>query len=433
MPAMPATAVATGPATTAPADAVQPSLAEQLSTFGRNAWNHLAQLDPGEAGLNFLVSAAVVLLALGGLWLLGRLFDSWLQRFADSCPTEGPQEERKTSKAAGVTWMLIRLVVLAIALFIVANVWGFDPWAWIAAGAGARLLRLALILVLATALVEVAGFVIRRLIEGFAGRSRDARRANQIRSLGPLLIGSVQAVLIVIGLLTFLSELGLKVGPLLASAGVVGLAIGFGAQTLVKDFLTGVFLIAEDAVSVGDNVRISDASGTVEAMTLRTIRLRNQNGTLHIFPYSEAQVIHNRTKVFSSYVFAIPISYDSDVDHALELMQATGEELAADPAFREMITKPFELLGVDQLSESAVTLKGRLITRPKDQWKVGREYNRRIKKAFDAAGIVSPYTTVQVMPNPDIAGDGAPQSDNGSESLPRETRSFEDPQDRSRS
>lgn len=383
-------------------EAVQPSLAEQLSAFGRDAWVHLTQLDPGEAGLNFLVSAAVVLGALGLIWLLRRLFDHWVRRFADSCHVEVAEAEKKTSRAAGLSWALVRILILGTALLLVMSVWGIDPWAWISGEAGARLVRLALILVLVTALVEVAGFVTRRLVDGFASRSRDVRRAAQIRSLGPLLTGSIQGVLIVVGLLTFLSELGLQVGPLLASAGVVGLAVGFGAQTLVKDFLTGVFLIAEDAVSVGDNVRIGESSGTVEAMTLRTIRLRNMNGTLHIFPYSEAQVIHNRTKLFSSYVVALPVSYDTDVDRALEIMRAIGDELAADPAFGKLITKPFELMGVDRLSESAVTLQGRLTTRPKDQWKVGREYNRRIKNAFDAAGIASPFTTVQMM----AAGDG---------------------------
>ncbi|HEY8616047.1 mechanosensitive ion channel family protein [Phenylobacterium sp.] len=415
--------------TAAPAaDAVQPSFAEQITAFGRNAWAHLVQLDPRETGLNFLVSAAVIIGALAAIWLLGRLFNRWVQRFSDSCNVEVAPEEQRASRAAGVTWSLLRVFILGAAALLILSVWGIDPWAWISRGAGARLLRLALILVLVTALVEVAGFVTRRFVEGFARRSRDERRANQIRSLGPLLTGSIQAVLLVVGLLTFLSELGLQVGPLLASAGVVGLAVGFGAQTLVKDFLTGVFLIAEDAVSVGDNVRIGDASGTVEAMTLRTIRLRNMNGTLHIFPYSEAQVIHNRTKIFSSYVVALPVSYDADVDQALAIMQRVGDELAADPAFRDQITRPYEPLGVDQLSESAVTLKGRLTTRPKDQWKVGREYNRRIKRAFDEAGISSPFTSVQMLPM-----EQAPSDDDAPTAVARSARAFRSLQDRPQS
>ncbi|WP_374471566.1 mechanosensitive ion channel family protein [Phenylobacterium sp.] len=420
------------PAEAAPAaaDAVQPSLAEQLTVFGRNAWRHLTQLDPGEAGLNFLVSAAVILGALGLLWILRRVFDRWIGRFSDSCQVEVAEEDRRTPRAAGVTWALMRLFVLGAALLLVVSVWGIDPWAWISGEAGARLVRLALILVLVTALVEVAGFVIRRFIEGVASRSRDARRANQIRSLGPLLTGSLQGVLLVVGLLTFLSELGVQVGPLLASAGVVGLAVGFGAQTIVKDFLTGVFLIAEDAVSVGDNVRIGDASGTVEAMTLRTIRLRNMNGTLHIFPYSEAQVIHNRTKAFSSYLFDLQIAYDADIDEALGVMTRVGEEMRADPEFGPMITRPFEVMGVDKLADSGVVLKARVTTTPKDQWKVGREYNRRIKLAFDRAGIGIPFPTVQLVAPAEpirIAGEGREAR------RPAEPRSFDSPDARPQS
>lgn len=373
------------------------SLAEQLSAFGRDAWAHLTQLDPGEAGLNFLLSAAVILGAVGLIWLLRRVFDHWVRRFADGCNVELAEAEKRTSRAAGVSWALMRILILGAAVLMVISVWGIDPWAWISGAAGARLLRLALILVLVTALVEVAGFVTGRFVEGFASRSRDGRRAAQIRSLGPLLTGSIQGVLIVVGLLTLLSELGLQVGPLLASAGVVGLAVGFGAQTLVKDFLTGVFLIAEDAVSVGDNVRIGDASGTVEAMTLRTIRLRNMNGTLHIFPYSEAQVIHNRTKLFSSYLFDLQVSYDADIDRALAVMGEVAEEMRADAGFGPMITRPFDILGVDKLGDSGVVLKARVTTTPKDQWKVGREYNRRIKLAFDREGIEIPFPTVQLV------------------------------------
>jgi moderate conductance mechanosensitive channel len=371
------------PAATA---AVQATFAEQLTTFGRTAWDHLLSLDAREAGLNFLLTAAVALIALGSLWLLRRLMDRWLARF-EAPVGATPDLHGGSRKAAGVTWGLIRLLILTGAVFVVMSVWGIDPWAWLSDGAGARLLRLALIVVLATALVEAAGFVIRRLVEGIASRSGNRRRAAQLRTLGPLLTGSAQGVLVVIGLLTFLSELGLKVGPLLASAGVVGIAVGFGAQTIVKDFLTGLFLIAEDVVSVGDNVRIGDASGVVETMTVRTIRLRSANGTLHIFPYSEAQVIHNRTKIFSSYLFEILVNYECDLDHALQIMRRVGEDLSADPAFKGTINRPFEVLGVDKLGPAGATLKARVTTEPQAQWRVGREYNRRLKVAFEAAGI----------------------------------------------
>lgn len=398
MPTSPA--VTTTPVAAADA-AVRPSLAEQLIAFGREAWDQLLRLDAREAGINLLLSAAVVLIAGCLIWLLRRLFDRWIAHFVAKAPGETEDDAKRTPKAAGVTWALIRLVVLAGALLLVMGVWGIDPWTWLSGEAGARLIRLALIVVLATALVEVAGFVITRLVEGFARRSPNRRRAAQLRTLAPLLTGSAQGVLIVIGLLTFLSELGLKVGPILASAGVVGIAVGFGAQTLVKDFLTGLFLIAEDVVSVGDNVRIADSGGMVEMMTMRTIRLRDANGTLHIFPYSEAQVIHNHTKVFSSYVVEIPVSYDSDVDLALEILRTLGDEMQKDPAFAKMITRPFEVMGVDRLTENAVHLKARFTTEPRAQWKVGREFNRRLKNAFDTAGIVTPVKTVTLQRPPE--------------------------------
>jgi len=369
-----------------PAAAVQPTLAEQLTTFGTTAWDRLLRLDAREAGLNILLTVGVALVALGLVWLLRRLFDRWLARF-EGAAGRGALEGKHPHKAAGVTWGLLRLLILAAAVLIVMSVWGIDPWAWLSDGSGARLLRLALIVVLSTALVEAAGFLIRRLVESIANRSGNRRRAAQLRTLGPLLTGSAQGVLVVIGLLTFLSELGLKVGPLLASAGVVGIAVGFGAQTIVKDFLTGLFLIAEDVVSVGDNVRIGDAAGVVETMTVRTIRLRSANGTLHIFPYSEAQVIHNRTKIFSSYLFEIVVNYEADLDRALEVMQRVGDELRADPEFKSVITRPFEVLGVDKLGSAGATLKARVTTEPQAQWRVGREYNRRLKAAFEVEGI----------------------------------------------
>ncbi len=384
MPAYPTVPVAAQAHSAAP---VQPTLAEQLMTFGQMAWSHLLRLDAREAGLNILLTAGVAVVAFGLIWLLRRLFERWFARF-DAASDGRPKTGRSSShKAAGVTWGLVRLLVLVAALLTAMSVWGIDPWSWLSEGAGARLLRLALIVVLSTALVEMAGFLIRRLVEGIASRSGNRRRAAQLRTLGPLLTGSAQGVLVVIGLLTFLSELGLKVGPLLASAGVVGIAVGFGAQTIVKDFLTGLFLIAEDVVSVGDNVRIGDAAGVVETMTVRTIRLRSANGTLHIFPYSEAQVIHNRTKIFSSYLFEIVVNYESDLDRALEVMQQVGDELRADAAFKSAIIRPFEVLGVDRLGPAGATLKARVTTEPQAQWRIGREYNRRLKAALDAAGI----------------------------------------------
>jgi small conductance mechanosensitive channel len=201
-----------------------------------------------------------------------------------------------------------------------------------------------------------------------------------------------------------LGEVGVKIGPLLAGAGVVGLALGFGAQTIVKDFLTGLFLIIEDIVSVGDIIRIGESGGLVEQMTLRTIRLRDLDGTLHVFPYGEAQVVHNLTKTFSYYVFDLQVSYGSNIDRALEVMRTVGDGLKSDPAFADFILEPIEVLGVDRLGDSGVVLKARIKTAPIKQWVVGREYNRRIKLAFDREGVEIPFPHMQlVLPEKQIS------------------------------
>ncbi|HKP78397.1 MAG TPA: mechanosensitive ion channel domain-containing protein [Phenylobacterium sp.] len=381
----------------AAAEAAKPSFTEHLVASSTAALDHILGLDPGEAAINVGLSAAVVLLAYGALWAVRRLSDHWLARVNVG---GAPDEAARTQQAARFTWGLLRLAVAAAVLMTVLGVWGVDARAWFSGDAGARLVRLALVILIATGLVEVAGFIIKRLVGGFARRSADPRRAAQLRTLGPILTGCAQTVLVVVGGLTVLTELGLKVGPILASAGVLGIAVGFGAQTLVKDFLTGLFLIAEDVVAVGDNVQIGGFSGGVEAMTLRTIRLRDADATLHIFPYSEAQVIHNRTKVFSSYLADIPVSYDNDLDRVLAVIRKVGDDLRADPAFRKQITKPFEVMGVDRLSDNAVYIKARFVTEPRAQWEVGREFNRRLKNAFDDERILTPVKTTPVQAQP---------------------------------
>lgn len=349
----------------------------------------LAAIDAREAGLNLIVSAVIVAAALALIWSLRRIFDYWLRRFATASPADAKKHE--TPEAVGLTWLLVRLAIAAGALLLIGGVWGIDIFALVDRGFAAGLLRAVGIVILAVAAVEVAGFVVDTVVDGVAKRGSTARRAAQVRTLGPLIRGLIQTVLVVVAVLTFLSEIGVTVAPLLASAGVVGVAVGFGAQTLVKDFLTGLFLVAEDVVSVGDNVRIGDAGGVVEAMTLRTIRLRDQDGTLHIFPYSEAQVIHNRSASFSSYVAEVMVTYGTDLDLALSVMGQVGEGLRKTPEFTRKITKAFEVLGVEKLDPTGVILKARAITRPKDQWEVGREYNRRLKKAFEEQGIEIAY------------------------------------------
>mgnify|MGYP001474894075 CR=1 FL=1 len=266
-----------------------------------------------------------------------------------------------------------------------------------AAGWAPAALKLAVVAAIAATAWIAALSAIEAAFKTAVRCAETRRRAAQLRSLGPMTRGAARTVIAIFAGLLIISQLGIEVGPLLAGAGVVGIAVGLGAQTIVKDYLTGFSLILEDVVSVGDVVRIGDSGGLVEAMTLRTISLRDFDGTLHTIPYGETQTVHNLTKTFSYYVFNLPVSYDSDIDKALALMGAVGAELQTEAAFKAKILEPIEVVGVDQLADSGVVLKARIKTAPTEQWVVGREYNRRIKLAFDEAGIEIPSPHLKLL------------------------------------
>jgi small conductance mechanosensitive channel len=374
---------------------------EQIIAAFYAAWAHLAGLSALELAVNSGLSIAVVGLAFG----LGRLAKAALHRGASILPGRADAEKHvRTRRVARFTRSVFATALVLGAAYLILGIWGLDVAAWMSRGLGEQLvrsiLRVTLLVVLAFAAIEIGGLLINQLVGRLARNSTATRRRAQLNTLAPLLRGVIQTVIVLIVVLMLFSEIGVQIGPLLAGAGVVGLAVGFGAQTLVKDFLTGVFLLMEDIVAVGDVVNIGGFGGLVEEMTLRTIRLRDFDGTLHVFPYSEAQVVHNLTKTFSYYVFNLQISYESDIDQATEVMRRTGEELKADPAFADMILEPIEVVGVDALADSGVVVKARIKTLPSKQWSVGREYNRRIKQAFDANGIEIPYPHVKMMVSP---------------------------------
>jgi small-conductance mechanosensitive channel len=196
--------------------------------------------------------------------------------------------------------------------------------------------------------------------------------------------------------LVLLSQFGINIVPILAGAGIVGVAIGFGAQTMVKDFLTGFTILLEDVVRVSDIVTIAGHTGTIEKITLRKIQLRDVNGVVFTIPFSEIKIIENMTKDFSFYPLEIGVSYANDTDHVCDVLRAVDADLRADSVFAPDMIEPIEILGVDRFADSAVIIKARLKTQPLRQWAVGREFNRRMKKAFDAAGIEIPFQQMVV-------------------------------------
>lgn len=257
-------------------------------------------------------------------------------------------------------------------------------------------LRLALLLLIA--------YVVIRFIRLFMGRLRQqlSRRYSaedgaatesykRAETITDLLRQWMVFIVYLIVFLVILGQLGINIGPILAGAGIVGLAVGFGAQNLVRDVISGFFMIVENQVRVGDVAVINGTGGLVERISFRIIALRDVGGVVHIFPHGTVTSMSNMTLEWSAYVLDIPISYKDDPDIAMNIMKRVGEELRADPAFGPLMIDNIEVWGVDSFADSAVIIKGRLKTRPIKQWDVGREYRRRLKKSFDAAGITIPF------------------------------------------
>lgn len=224
-------------------------------------------------------------------------------------------------------------------------------------------------------------------------------RAPSTRALTvlPLVRNFTFITILTIGVIVTLANLGLNVAPLLAGAGVIGLAIGFGAQTLVKDLITGVFILIEDTLAIGDWVTIDTKAGTVESLTIRTVRLRDGDGALHSIPFSSITTIKNQSREFGYAVFNVRISYESDLDEAQRLIREAGAELVRDAWLKQFIVSPLELWGLDRFETGAVVLQGRIKTLPLKQSDVLRAFNRQLKEKFDATPRVDFAVGVQVL------------------------------------
>lgn len=188
-----------------------------------------------------------------------------------------------------------------------------------------------------------------------------------------------------------LEQVGLDIRPILAGAGIVGLAVGFGAQNLVRDLISGFFILLEDQIRLGDVAVINGTGGLVESITFRTITLRDFSGVVHVFPNGTITTLSNMTKEWSGFVLDMGVAYKEDTDRVVEVMRQVGEELRQDPAFGDKFVEPIEIVGVENFADSAVVIRIRIKTRPLEQWNVGREYRRRLKRAFDANEIEIPF------------------------------------------
>ena len=230
-----------------------------------------------------------------------------------------------------------------------------------------------------------------------AGGASDFELEKRARTItGVIRKGFVTGIWL-IALIMVLKEMNFDIRPLLAGAGVIGVALGFGAQSIVKDIISGLFLLMENQIRVNDVALINGKGGLVEEINLRTIVLRGEDGAVHIFQNGNIQSLSNLTREYSYYVFSISVDYKEDTDHALDVLRQIAGELMQEEPYKSAILAPLDVMGVDQLGDSGVILKARFKTQPIKQWMVGREMNRRIKKRFQDVQIEMPFPTQTIQ------------------------------------
>jgi small conductance mechanosensitive channel len=298
-----------------------------------------------------------------------------------------PGLETRANRYLPFLQTLLRGAIYFFATLLLLEVWGMHAFAWLTSEFGRRvfgsLVTVGVILLIAMLLSEVVNELVERYLQRRQGEWHDAARSARMRTLLPLLRNAFRILLVVMVALIVLSELGINIAPLLAGAGVVGLAIGFGAQTLVKDLITGIFILAEDTIAVGDVVDLGGHSGVVEAMTIRSIRLRDHTGAVHTIPFSAVSTVMNMTRDFGYAVFDIGIAYSEDLDRVIDLLRRLGDELRRDKEFVRDIREPIEVMGISRFADAAVIIRVRIKTAPSKQWAVEREFNRRLKRLFE--------------------------------------------------
>jgi moderate conductance mechanosensitive channel len=251
-------------------------------------------------------------------------------------------------------------------------------------------LRIGFIILLGFSIIRVVGLIVVRFEQDLttAGGPDYLEHVKRVRTLGNLIRSTVMVTVVSMSTLMILREMNLDVTPVLTGAGIVGVALGFGAQTLVKDFISGFFLILENQVRVGDVANINGTGGLVEAITLRTVVLRDSAGTVYIFPNGSITTLANLTKDFSYYVIDVQVDYSENTDRVIELLRDSANELRQEPRFAASILEPLDVIGIDKFTDNGVIIQARIKTLPQKQWEVGRELRRRILKRFLADGII---------------------------------------------
>lgn len=368
-----------------------------------------------DTALSFMVAATLqTVVALIAGMVLSALIDKAVRygiRLKPEMRTQFPMLEERLNSFVPTTLKVTRIVIAVIVAALVLDAWNaFDLFNWIASDRGLAFVGtlLTIVFILAATVgiwLLVSSWIEYRLNLGSDGVT--VASSARERTLLTIFRNAFTISLVVVALMITLSELGLDIGPLLAGAGVLGLAIGFGAQKLVQDVITGVFIQLENAIYTGDVVTAAGITGVVEKLTVRSVGLRDLSGTYHLIPFSSVDTVSNFMRGFAFHVGEYRVAYVDSVDEAIVLLQQAFEELKADPEHRPSIIDDLEVHGVTELAESFMIVRVRIKTLPGFQWAVGRAYNAFVKRRFEQAGLDMPSARVRLSFGDE--GQGLPQ------------------------
>jgi len=311
------------------------------------------------------------------------------------------------------------LLTLFIWLFffeLAARLWGVSLAAMVEKNVAARGIAHAMTAIVATLFIAwllwiLVDTAITESLNPGSARNKARAPSMRARTMLPLVRNVLLVTIMTIAAIVTAANLGINVTPLLAGAGVIGLAIGFGAQSLVTDLITGLFIIIEDTISVGDWIDVDGGhAGTVEHLSIRTVRLRDGQGAIHAIPFSQIKIVKNLSRDFAYAVFEVRLSFSTDVDQIMELIREVGAELMADFRYRREMLGPIEVWGLDRFDPNWMVVKGQIKTRPLQQWSIARAFNLQLKRKMDEAGIEIPVAQMRVYTSSKDS-EGEPLSD----------------------
>jgi small-conductance mechanosensitive channel len=358
----------------------------------RNGYNLLLRY----SGATIVVLIVGRLAAVAVLGILDRVF-----RVHPDTTRKLPFLEARANRYYPLLRRVVSLVLGIVTALAVLQIWGVDAVGWFRdGGLGERIAASAIIIFIAASVSVVIwegvnAWMDRRITDLSA--LGDYGRSARLRTLLPLLRSALLVCIAVVVGFTALSQLGVNIAPLLAGAGIIGVALGFGSQKLVQDVITGIFLLLENAMQVGDWVTVSGLSGTVENLSIRTIRLRAGDGSVHIIPFSSVTTVTNTNRGIGNAAVSVTVAGREDTDRVGELLKEIGAEIRADPAFRDQVLDDFALWGVDKVDGATATVLGQMRCKDTGRWGVQREFNRRIKRRFQDAGIQIAAPTQAIM------------------------------------